>query len=312
LDIRLSIDLQLQRKADDLLGDKSGAIVFLNASSGEILAMVSHPNFDPNTLEENWGEWINDSGSPLVNRAIQSQYPPGTSLAPFLFASAAGQGNLPDPPELLSSNIMGYSRGCLRTPSQVTDWGALISSGCPNPSIVLGQVLGLKGITELYRQIGLDQAPELPLPQAKPNTIPGSMDPFLAALGQAQVRVSPLQMALAAAAISTGGIRPAPLLATAVNIPQQGWVILPSGPSQVSLSETGANQTASILSTDVLSFWQSLGSAISDKGQITWYLAGTTPDWQGSPLALALILEEDDPAGAEKIGSTLMKDTLNP
>jgi cell division protein FtsW (lipid II flippase) len=310
LDIRLSLDIELQRKGDDLLGDKTGAIVILNAASGEVLALVSHPGFDPNTLEENWSQWVNDSGSPLLNRAVQSQYPIGTSLGTFLYASAAGQGILPEPPINPSSNLDGKRIDCLQTPSLLDDWSPLISNGCPGASVTLGRVLGLKSIMELYHQLGFDQTPDFPIAQANAIQIPETMDPILAALGQGEIKVTPLQMALAAATISTGGILPAPFLAMAVNTPQQGWVIFPSASSSVSFSETGANKAATLLAIKDAPLWQSLGSAQTGKGQIIWYLAGTSPDWKGSPLAIALILEENNPGAAQRIGSTLMQETL--
>ena len=83
LDVRLSLDLELQSKADSLLGDQSGAIVLINATSGEILAMASHPTFDPNQLDSQATTLRQDPNSPLLDRAVQSLYPVGDTLLPF-------------------------------------------------------------------------------------------------------------------------------------------------------------------------------------------------------------------------------------
>jgi hypothetical protein len=83
LDVRLSLDLDLQSKADSLLGDQSGAIVLINAASGEILAMASHPTFDPNQLDSQATSLLQDPNSPLLDRAVQNLYPVGDTLLPF-------------------------------------------------------------------------------------------------------------------------------------------------------------------------------------------------------------------------------------
>jgi len=86
LDVRLSINLEFQRQADKLLGTHKGAIVILNAASGEILTMASHPNYDPTLLHEIGSSLSQNSERPLINRAAQGLYPPGNSLEPILTA----------------------------------------------------------------------------------------------------------------------------------------------------------------------------------------------------------------------------------
>jgi cell division protein FtsI/penicillin-binding protein 2 len=89
LDIRLSLDLDLETRAANLLGDRNGAVVVLEPTSGEILAMVSSPSFDANRLDEDWQELLASSDWPLLNRATQGAYPPGATLGPFLRAPKA-------------------------------------------------------------------------------------------------------------------------------------------------------------------------------------------------------------------------------
>jgi cell division protein FtsW (lipid II flippase) len=81
LDVRLSLSLNLQKKADELLGDEhKGALMLMNAETGEILVMASHPTYDPNQLDAIGDSLAQDKSSPLVNRATQGLYPLGDLL----------------------------------------------------------------------------------------------------------------------------------------------------------------------------------------------------------------------------------------
>ncbi len=89
LDARLSLSLALQTKADQLLGKHTGAIVLMNAKTGEILIMASHPSYDPNQLDAEGASLAQDQSSPLVNRAAQGLYPIGKLLIPLLYKDNA-------------------------------------------------------------------------------------------------------------------------------------------------------------------------------------------------------------------------------
>ncbi|MFZ5808741.1 MAG: FtsW/RodA/SpoVE family cell cycle protein [Chloroflexota bacterium] len=83
LDLRLTIDLDLQRLADEALAGRQGAIVLLNAQSGDLLAVASQPGFDANELDQEWKELISSPNAPLLNRATQGQYPLGALAKVF-------------------------------------------------------------------------------------------------------------------------------------------------------------------------------------------------------------------------------------
>jgi membrane peptidoglycan carboxypeptidase len=163
----------------------------------------------------------------------------------------------------------------------------------------------------MYRQMGLFQAPQVPLETAHPVAAETLTDAPTAALGSGEIRVSPLQMALAAASLSGNGVRPLPSLTLAVLTSHQGWVILPASESQAAFSQDSAQETTTALIMPGSPLWGSFGNAQTDKGEITWYLSGTVPGWKDTPLALALVLEEDNPLLAQQIGSKLLKATLN-
>ncbi|MFZ5921784.1 MAG: FtsW/RodA/SpoVE family cell cycle protein [Chloroflexota bacterium] len=244
LDVRLTLNLALQARADELLGYHAGAVVLLNAENGEILAMASHPAYDPNRLDE-IGETVAGSPSaPLLNRATQGQYPPGEALSPIL--------------DVLN----------IRTE---------------------------KEIQALYTSLGLYEAPNLRMPVA------AASDPDQTLL------VSPLQMALAAATISGDGVRPAVRIAQAVNIRPQGWVILPpnSGPVDA-IPPAVAQSISTALNLPDTNFWQCRGQGRRNGSVYSWYLAGTGANWQGTPLAIAVVLEANRPDLAESIGQKLL------
>ncbi len=92
LDVRLSLDLNFQKRADEMMDGRSGAVVLMNAQTGEILAMSSSPTFDPNYLNEIGAQLNKDPGKPLINRAVQGIYPVGNMLEPF---AQALRGNKP-------------------------------------------------------------------------------------------------------------------------------------------------------------------------------------------------------------------------
>jgi cell division protein FtsW (lipid II flippase) len=256
LDVRLSIDLHLQKAADELLGDHAGALILLNAQSGEILVMASHPTYDPNLLAETGDSLQSDPESPLVNRAAQGAYPPGSALDPVL-AAHFGQVRAPDAIQA----------------------------------------------REFYDNLGLYTAPNLRLPVGTPSQF-GELE---------NLRVSPLQMVLAFAPLSNDGVRAAPRIALAVNTPAQGWVILPANgdPLQV-LEEANARQAAESLHMLEQPFWR-FGARSSEKEKsFTWFMAGTLPGWQGTPLTLVLLLEEDNALLANSIGEALLIKALEP
>lgn len=313
LDVRLSLDLDLQQTADQLLTGVNGAIVLLNAENGEILAMSSHPTFDPNLLGEKWNEWMQDANAPFLNRATQARYPPGSALSPFLLAATGGREiTLPTLPFDLSATIDGKKLDCLLPISSAHNWGTAIANGCPAAFLLLGEQMTSEQLASLYQALGFDQSPIIPLPTAGGASLDAIDDPHSILLGQSESAVTPLQMALAAAAISAQGVRPQPLLATAVLTPHQGWVILPAEESTPSLAQQGVEKAANLLAVNTLPTWQSLGGAPARNGQVTWFVAGTLPDWQGAPLALAVALETDDPLLAQTIGNRLLQATMQP
>jgi cell division protein FtsI/penicillin-binding protein 2 len=294
----LSIDLELQRQANTLLGAQKGALVLLNANTGEVLVMASHPTFNANLLDEIGPALQTDSDAPLLNRASQGQYAPGTSLAPFLLAEFFENNlNLPEsPPALLYQHEDRLIRCTLR-PEQPATWQNVLQAGCPNPLISLGNALGTQATIDLMKKLSM--------------TISDSQLDSLA-LGQNQT-ITPLNMARLAAAISNQGTMPPTQLALAVNTPAQGWVSLPpQAQPQPIFSASASAQAAQLLQVSQKSYWESMGQFKSHSGSLVWYLGGTLPNWQGAPLAIAIVIEDDQPELAQKTGREILESAIGP
>jgi cell division protein FtsI/penicillin-binding protein 2 len=255
LDVRLSLDLDFQKRADEMMDGYTGAVVLMNAQTGEILAMSSSPTFDPNHLNEIGSQLNKDPGKPLINRAVQGIYPVGNMLEPFVQALLGNQQQ-----------------------TQADD-------------------------RKVYNAFGFKTPPQLQFQTAQSVT---SSD------GE-EIHISPLQAALAAAALSSHGVVPAPRIAMAVDTPQQGWVVLPApGKSFEAVTPAQADQAATANLEDEKRYWSHIGRASGKEGPVTWFIAGTPPNWQGTPLAVVALLEEDNERQAQWIGQELLTDAMNP
>ncbi len=312
LHVRLSLDVELQKKADALMEGHKGALVLLNASTGEILVMASHPYFDPNQLEERFSEWAADPSAPLVNRATQGQYPPANSLAPFLYAYAKSLETLPNFPARLTYNLGDQTLSCARPPRTPLTWETAVEAGCPAPLVELSRSISAAQLRELFRSLGFYDAPDARLPVSPPAADQPLASSRLAALGRDGMTVSPMQMALAAAVLTNNGVRPSPRLAISVETPHQGWIILPAQPSQQVLPPQEIHQAVSRLASQDMPMWETVAAFSDQQTSVSWYLAGTLPNWGGSPLALAVLIEADDAPLVQSIGKSILSSALQP
>ena len=106
----LSIDIRLQALVEEMFGDRRGALVALDPRSGEVLAFVSKPTFDPNLFVdgidvESWRDLNESIDKPLLNRALRGTYPPGSTFKPFLAMAALNSGKR-DPALVIQDNAM--------------------------------------------------------------------------------------------------------------------------------------------------------------------------------------------------------------
>ena len=315
LDVRLSIDLNLQQNADQLLEGSTGALVLINARSGEILAMASHPNFNAAEIDEKFEIWTTDASAPLLNRATQGQYSPGTAIGPFLFARQNSNLAQIRAASEQTANWRGEVWDCALPNAAGTEIKQQIARGCPGVVKRMAESLSPEEMLAFYQSIGFTTTPNLPLLPLAQATSPAALNQIENyQLGQGEILVSPLQMALAAAALTADGLRPSPLLATAVNTPETGWIVLPGGKNEVQVDRSAANETVQDLSAPDALTWQVTAQAWTGKNnqRLSWFIGGTLPDWKGTPLALALVLEDTPAEKAQTIGQEYLNKASNP
>lgn len=306
LDIHLTLDVNKQRFAQTLLGKDAGAVILMDASSGEILVMASNPSYDANLLDQEWGSLINNPNSPLINRAVQGNYQPGGSLGPLLLAASGTRGSLPE--ELLNYdlNLGEITITCTDSPSSAT-WHDVVSKGCPAPLSLLGLEMGSDVLLELFRNLRFYDPSPIHLTAFQPAIPAVIATPGAAAAGQGALRISPLQLAIAASALSNDGVIPAATIVLDIEDPIQGWDVYPrlTEPLQV-FSSDHANSTATLLAGEDRDHWQTIAQAYNGAEQpLTWYVGGTLPGAEKA-LVVVVLLESDQPVKAEQIGRSLL------
>jgi len=312
LDVRLSLDLAVQKAADDLLRGHVGALVLLNAKTGEILALASHPSYDPNQIDENWEAWNDDPNAPLLNRATQGSYPPGASLGPFVFSLLNSSGSLPATTGQMTMQAAGGQLTCALLPENSATWEAVVRAGCPGSVSDLLMLSSPEKLSSLFNSLGFYHTPQIPLPAVEGVSEINPADLTPALLLSDEFHLSPLQMALAAAALTNQGQRPSPLLTSAVHTPHQGWIVLPSTLSGAALNITKIEDSLGKLAGAGSPFWQTTARAFTAEGELTWFVGGTVPKLSGAPLAVALVIEEDNAQLANHIGISVLRAALTP
>jgi len=237
-DLYLTIDLHLQRLAEDLLGEESGAIVALDPTNGEVLALASHPEFNPNVLSreltaKQWDAIVQDPARPLNNRATQGQYPPGSTFK-IVMAAAALESHTITPSTKIHC-VGGFPFG-----NRVyKDWKAgghgfmdvtqALVESCDVFFYTVGQRMGIDTIADFADQFGLGKETGIELPSERVGIVPSTVwkekakgQPWLpgetisAAIGQGYVTVTPMQMAHLIATVANDGTSFRPRIVRAV------------------------------------------------------------------------------------------------
>jgi len=315
LHVRLTIDLSLQKTADELLENVlpenfGGTAVLMNASSGEILVMASHPYFNAADLETGWENLVTDEAAPLVNRATQGLFPPGTALLPFVATTQINTlRQFPDPQTFLINPE--EDKQCTLTPDDDQTWETLISNGCQTVQIELAEITGMETLLEVYQDLGFFSEPALNLDVAEVGP-PEQIDDFNFYSGENTFTISPLQMALAASTLTNQGIRPGPRLVSAYQDPEGVWITVPKFAQNIQVLPTAAaSQVTELLQSSTTAIWQVSSTTTTDDAEvISWYVAGTTQQWQGQPTVVVVLLETFDPIDAKNIGLALMEGVL--
>ncbi|MDR2167985.1 MAG: hypothetical protein LBE35_09090 [Clostridiales bacterium] len=219
--IETTLDADIQSIIHNGLDGARGAAVVLNAQTGAIVAMASAPGFEPELVEQDWGRLLGDGASPLLNRATQGLYPPGSTFK-LITALAALEYDM----ELLDFvfdctgqiSFEGQTLQCFGgTAHGEVDFNRAMALSCNGYFAVLaqkidaGHIIAAAERAALFnREIPFELAASMPL-FSMPNE-PELSELVETAIGQGRTLATPLNMALLAAAIANDGIMPEPFM----------------------------------------------------------------------------------------------------
>ena len=236
LKLKLALDYDIQAKAEELLTGKEGAIVVLEAKTGGVMAMASFPTYDPNKFvnrftPEEWQALVNNPNDPLVNRATQGQYSPGSIFKLVMAAGALDTGTIVDQTTFFcggTADFYGRPFHCWFEPGH----GALnlyeaIRQSCNIYFNNLGRRMNIDVIARYAGEFGLGKKTGIDIPDEKEGLVPSSGwkkktqnvdwypgETISVAIGQGPLQVTPIQVAAMTALIANRGtiIRPHLLL----------------------------------------------------------------------------------------------------
>src|SRR5450631_128027 len=224
--LELTINPKAQQAADQALGNQRGAVVAMDPSTGAILAMVSHPQYDPTTLsshnlnsvEAAWKALNADPGRPALNRAIAGDlYPPGSTFKLITAAAALSSGKFTEQSLIPGPATLDLPQSTVNLPTDdhqpcgpgnKTTLTHALEISCNTAFGWLGLDLGGDKLRAQAAKFGFGDALRVPM-RVTPSTVPAQLNApqsAQAAIGQYDVRVTPLQMAMVSAAIANKGV----------------------------------------------------------------------------------------------------------
>lgn len=327
-DLRLTIDASAQRIANRALAGQRGAVVALEPTTGRVLVLSSAPSFDPAAVEDDFDSIRGRADAPLINRATQARYAPGSTFKLVTAAAALDEGHAePD------TRFPGGCRYEIEAGPPIGNFGGQCVGGHTLTQALtnsinitfarLGEELGASRMREQMRLFGFDSTPPLddvPSNERRTSGLYGSdrkllgdddpIDVARVAIGQERLQVTPLQMAMVVAAIANGGQLMKPYLVEEVRDPE-GRVVRRAetepafdepamrGSTAAALTEMmrnvvreGSGTAAALQGIDVAG---KTGTADTPSGNQVWFVAFAPADEPRVAIAVTL---EAQPSGA--------------
>jgi penicillin-binding protein 2 len=228
--LKLTVDIDLQIAAEEALEGKNGAIVAMDPRTGEILAMVSRPTFDPNDFavrvsKNEWNKLVDDPDKPLLNKAIQAQLAPGSTFKIIMATAGLQEGIAQDMHVVCSGGAEFYGRyfQCwIKEKHRVhglVDITKGIYQSCDVFFYTLAEKLGIERIAKYATLLGLGQKTGIDLPNEVSGVMPSEEwkirnfkqkwfagETISVGIGQGAVAVTPMQLARAISGIASGGM----------------------------------------------------------------------------------------------------------
>jgi penicillin-binding protein 2 len=224
--LQTTLDIDLQAAAEVSLEGRKGAVIALDPRDGEVLAMVSRPSFDPALFEGHmsaaqWKDLSNDPDTPLLNNAIQAQFAPGSTFKPIVALAGLETGAFEPGTTFFCpgyATFYGATHKCDAVHGTVNLHQAIVHS-CDVYFYNLGSRLGIDTIAQYAQLAGLGKKTGIDLPGEKEGIMPSTQwelrtknDRWYAgqtinvAIGQGEVEVTPIQLAVALGGLASGGV----------------------------------------------------------------------------------------------------------
>ncbi|RRO13766.1 penicillin-binding protein 2 [Saccharopolyspora rhizosphaerae] len=333
--VELTINPQMQQVAYDQLTKKGyqGSVVALNPSTGEVLAMVNAPSYDPNQLTgpdnnevaKRWNALNNAEGDPMSNRAVSEIYPPGSTFKLITTAAALENGYNPN------SQVQDAASITLpQTSTQLPNYGgkkcsgstltAALAHSCNTAFAEIAGKLGPDKLRETAASFGYGQDVRMPMRVAKSDMGPMSdaASLYQSGIGQRDVRVTPMQNAMMAATIANGGkvMRPQVVKATRAPDMEELDSFKPEEISQavssdvaskirdmMIQSEKNTKGSGKITGIDIASKTGTAQHGDPGDKPHGWYVAFAPAE--NPTIAVAVIVENGGDEGAEATGGSL-------
>jgi len=240
--LKLTLDIDLQIAAEEAMGDKNGAMIAMDPRTGEILAMVSRPTFDPNdfAVRISRGEWnklVNDPDKPLLNKAIQAQLAPGSTFKILMSVAGWQEGIAQTLNVHCNGGATFYGRrfGCwVKTGHGAVDLTRAIYQSCDVFFYTLAEKLGIDRISKYATAMGLGQKTGIDLPEEATGVMPSEEwkirnfkqkwyagETISVGIGQGAVATTPVQLMRAISAISMDGRMVVPHVASPTGLPPE-------------------------------------------------------------------------------------------
>jgi len=254
-DLQLTLDLDLQAVAELAMEGKNGAVVAMDPRTGEVLAMVSRPSFDPNKFavrikSSDWREIADNPDHPLLNRAIQAQDAPGSTFKPIVAIAGLESGAIDDQFTVHCSGgatFYGHYHKChLKSGHGAVSLHRGIVQSCDVYFYNVGERTGIDKIAFYANQAGLGEKTGIDLPHEAEGEVPSSAwkirnfrekwyagETISVAIGQGAVTVTPLQLARAYSWLINGGLWHQPHLVKGGKYQEHSWPISPDNVAKV-------------------------------------------------------------------------------
>ena len=244
--LKLSIDIKMQEIAEKAFGAHRGALVAMDPATGEVLALVSMPTFDPNLFvdgidTDSWTALNESPDKPLINRALKGTYPPGSTLKPFVALAGLENGKrLPpftihDPGFFVLPGNAHHYRDWKPEGHGSVDIQRAITVSCDTFFYGLALELGIDKLAEFLGRFGLGQPTGIDLEGERSGLLPTPAwkqkrwkqrwfpgETVITGIGQGYTLVTPLQLASAVAMLANQGIRVKPHLVSSIQGGQKG------------------------------------------------------------------------------------------